>query len=467
VSELYRQPPASIEAEQAVLGACLISERAIDDALTVLDGDEWYHAPHRAIWQALTWLRNEGIAADQITVADELQHLGKLDEAGGHVYLARLASETATARNAGHHARIVRRLWQAREFIARAQAFAARAYDGRDDVTALLQAAQADLAKLEGAGDQQTPDYDAVLADTLARLETLLASGGALPGLPTGFPELDRLTGGWQPGSLVIIAARPSVGKSALALLEADVAARAGHAVVIFSVEMPRWQLGQRHLAMACNVACDAIRLGTVSPEELATLKRTKGELGKLPITIDDRQDVSMADIATTCRKHHRAGKLALVIVDYLQELRAHGRADNREQEVAGIARAAKRLARELAVPVLLLSQLSRDIEHRADQRPQLSDLRESGAIEQEADVAMFISRPEMHNRDTLVFRHHGEEVELPSAGLAELIVAKNRNGARGSLLARWDEAITAFSPYTLDTRHTEVAWAGGYHDND
>lgn len=469
MNELERQPPANVEAEQSCLGACLISAAAIDEVAAVLTrGDEWYHLPHRHIWQALTWLHGEGVSVDQITVGDELRHLGKLEEAGGLVYLAQLTAGVATARNAGYHAKIIRSLWTARELISRAQTAAAAAYLGEQDIAALLASTQAAIGELVAdSGNGHIRPYAEIQVAAMTRIAALAAVGGPLSGLPTGFPALDRRTGGWHGGELVILAARPSVGKSALAMNFADTVAQTGVEVDFFSLEMSDEQLACRHLAANADIPAEAIRHGRLTPEEVASVRAASARLAKLPIWIDHRGSLSLADIAASCRRRARGGKLGLIVVDYLQLVRPAGRADSREQEVSQVSRAAKGLAKELDVPVILLSQLNRAVESRPDRRPQLSDLRESGAIEQDADMVLFIHRPELAGKATFDYhlppseRQSGQSdvVQLPSAGMAELVIGKHRNGAGGSVLMRWEEDVVSFSPFELETRRAAPAW--------
>lgn len=462
MTDFERMPPADISAEQAVLGACLVSERATEEAMAVLAiddnlGQEFYNGPHRSIWQAIVRLRESGSAVDQLTVGDRLKAAGVLDEAGGLVYVAYLASETVTAANVTYHARLVRKAWVRRRIIESAAKLTQQAYEEREDTEELLESAESTLSSLTLDNPDDFEAFDVVVSNTLDAIQSVFANKGKLPGISTGFPDIDARTGGLTDGHLILIASRPSVGKTSLGLKIANTAASVGKRVGIFSLEMPKQDLTTRLLSIRSKVPLMDLRMGHLTDQDWLYVSQQVSPLSALPLLIDDRPGLSVGDIRVKCKRWQRTG-LDLVVIDYLGLIKPP-RASSREQEVAKVSAAIKGLAGELKVPVITLCQLSRKPEQRTDKRPELSDLRDSGSLEADADVVLFIHRPEMSRIKEFPFWSDGQEITIPSHGMAEFIIAKQRNGPTFSTLARWDQSLTNFSPYQLDTRHEESSY--------
>ena len=430
----YRLPPHATDAEQAVLGSLLIDPEAVEVVLPLLRPDDWYHPKHRTIYQAVVALHEQGTAVDFRTVVDALT-AAQLSAVGGDTYLASLLTVVPSSIHAAHYAETVRRCAVQRRLIEAAGQIAKLGYQETDVAAALAQAESI----LFGV-TQQTGGRDFVLLrDALAAaLEatpvnpttgeiTEVPSGR----LPTGFIDLDKLLGGLAAGDLLLLAARPSVGKSAIALAIAQhMAQHSLAAVAIFSLEMSAHQIAERLLAMQSRVDATRLRSGQLNRAELAQVVEAAHALGQLAIWIDDSSALRLPEIRARARRLHAEQPLALVIVDYLQLLEAGG--ENRVQEVAAISRGLKALARDLKLPVLALSQLSRASEQRADHRPLLSDLRDSGSLEQDADVVLFLHRPDRYD-------------EAAERGVAEVHVAKHRNGPTGMVSLYFDAPTTRF----------------------
>ena len=454
-TEPDQAPPHDPQIERAVLGACLLTPRAVERTRDLLRPESFYLLPHQLVYSVCLGLYDRSEAIDQLTTAAELKRRDQLDEAGGVVYLAQLAAEVVTSANCEYHARIVAELALRRRVLALNAQIARRAMDLSLTAAEVVSEMETRLVELQGGNaDPGLQSHEQVLAATLAGLEALAQQRGQLTGVTSGLRALDRLTGGWQPGDLVVVGARPGMGKTALSLLWADQAARAGKTVVYVSLEMLATQLGQRYLCMSADLNLQRVRTGSLSPAEWRSITKTAANTAHLPLWIHDRSDLSAMEIRGHCRRLQREHGLGLVIVDYLQLLRADERAETREREVANMSRAMKRLAKELGVPVIVLSQLSRALEGRPDRRPRLADLRESGSLEQDADVVLMVYRPEVYGIDVV-------EVEgrrLPSEGLAELIVAKQRNGPAGeSIWLQWLAEYTRFEERMVEPERIEV----------
>ena len=432
---IERLPPHAIETEQSVLAACMIDSRAVARAAVILQGDPdaiWYHRPHALVWQAVYDLWDEGEPTDSVTIADRLRVAGTLEAAGGWEYVHGLEQGAFTAANVAHHARTVLGKARARRLIEiGAQLCKAGYADG--DLPAVVTLAVDDLWSLTA---ERTADAwvsgDSAVSEAMDAYRKAKESGGALSGVPTGLLDLDRLTGGWQPGDLVLIGARPGMGKTSLAVTSALAAAKAGHAVGLVSLEMSRRQVGQRILAQAAGISLTVIRTGQGSEIAEAGLQDVVEKTKGAPIWIDDSPGLSVSDLRARVRHlvHRREAKL--VIVDYLQLLDPDERSESSERETREISKALKRLAREAQVPVIALCQLSRQSEGRADKRPQLSDLRYSGSLEQDADLVLLLHRPEAYG---ILEDAEGKSTE----GRAEVILAKHRQGATAVVSAYWD----------------------------
>ena len=437
--DLGRMPPQAVEVEQAVLGAMMLEQRAIVRAVEILDESCFYHAPHSRIFAAMSTLFEQGTAVDQLTLTEELKRRGQLDDVGGVVYLAKLGSEVATTANIDFHARIVFEKALSRKLIETASGVIERAYAADEDVQTLLDNAEQQLFTLsENQIGEGFEPLEKVMGETFEHLEHVHAGAGTVLGVDTGFRELNDQMSGFQKGDLIILAARPSVGKTAFALtLARNAAVDAGVGMAIFSLEMSKMQLAQRLLSVETKVDLHKLRTGRLSDEDWMNLTHNIERLARAPIYIDDTPGISVLEARAKARRLQREHGVGMVIIDYLQLMSGHVRAQSREQEISHISRGLKAMAKELDVPVLALSQLSRAVESRTDRRPQLSDLRESGSLEQDADVVMFIYRPEMYDLKS----PDGESLE----GLAQIIIGKQRNGPVGAVDLMWNKESATY----------------------
>ena len=424
-----RALPQAIDVERAVLGAMLIDNLAINRVVEVL-GDEtaFYHVPHRKIYAAIQKLADRGEPIDQVILTEELTRKGQLGDVGGAVFIAGLAAEMATAAHVEYHAHIVLERAQRRRLIDASTQTIAESYQETEDIREIIDRAEQRVFKIaEGELGQGVVSLSSVMADTFAAIERAQEHAGALSGVTTGYTELDEITAGLQASDLIILAARPSMGKTALTLCMARNAAVKGHVPVLyFSLEMAVQQLAQRLLCSEARVSSHRLRTGKLSEEEWQRLSEWTGKLIEAPIFIDDTAGISVMEMRAKARRAKAEHKIGLIIVDYLQLMTVSERMGNREQEIAHISRSLKGLAKELSVPVIACSQLSRAVENRTDKRPQLSDLRESGSLEQDADVVMFLFRPEVYGIP--------DEEGNTQEGVAEIIVGKQRSGPIGSL---------------------------------
>ena len=438
-SDLQRLPPQAVEVEQAVLGAMLIDQRAVGRAIEILDEGAFYHGPHARIYQAIIALYERNEAIDQLTLGEELRRRGQLEEVGGVVYLATLAAEVATAANIDHHAKIVLDKGLSRSLIETAAEISSRAFEGQTEVNELIDWSERSIFSLsERRLNQGFEPIESVLHDTFEHIEKAHNRVSSVSGVDTGFADLNDMTSGFQPGDLIIMAARPSVGKTALALsLARNAAVDHGVGVAVFSLEMSRQQVAQRLLCVETKVDLHKLRTGRLSEEDWMHLTRHVGRLAQAPIYIDDTPGITVLEARAKSRRLQRERGIGMIVIDYMQLMGSHQNYGSREQEVSNISRGLKGLAKELNVPVLSLSQLSRATEARTDRRPQLSDLRESGSIEQDADVVTFIYRPDLYGLKTA----EGGSLE----GVAEIIVGKQRNGPTGSVQLMWNADSATF----------------------
>lgn len=414
-----RVPPQSIEAEQSVLGSILIDRDALIKAAEMLEPDHFYREAHRHIFEAALYLFERGEAVDVVTAAERLKQCGRLEECGGISYLGTLANSVPTAANVDYYARIVEEKAVLRNLIRAGTDIVGRSFAAREDAETLLDEAQQLIFQVaQKRSDQGYYPLKQVLMDTIEQIEHVYAQKSGVTGVPTGFKDLDDLTAGLQPSDLIVVAARPSMGKTMFCLNILRNAA-VGHQIpgLIFSLEMSREQVAQRLLCAEAGVDSQRLRTGFLADSDWTKMSHALGRLSEAPIYIDDTPSASVMEIRAKARRLKAEKDLGLVIVDYLQLVQSRGRTENRQQEISDISRSLKALARELKVPVVAASQLSRAVEQRTDRRPLLSDLRESGAIEQDADVVAFIYRDEYYNRDT------------DRRNIAEIIIAKQRNG--------------------------------------
>ncbi len=438
-----RVPPHNIDAERALLGALLLSRDAVAAAAEVIPGaDVFYRPAHAHIYEAVSVLTAKGEVADPITVADELRRRDLLDGAGGTAALVDLQADAPGTANAAHYARIVRDHSLLRRLIGAAGSISESAYGLPEDVRKVVDQAESlvfDIARHEGEGS--TARLTDLLGDTLTRIEELHDRGSEITGTPTGYHDLDEMTAGLQPGALVVVGARPAMGKTALALgMAANAALRGDHSILLFSLEMSKVELVQRILCADARVDSTKIRNGRLSDPDWNAIAASMGRLGDAKIWIDDNPNVSIMEIRSKARRlRSEIGSLGMVVVDYIQLMTGRNSAESRQVEVAEISRGLKLLARELECPVVALAQLNRSLEQRADKRPMLSDLRESGSLEQDADVVMFLYREEVY------------EPTPENAGLAEVIVAKQRNGPTGVAHLSFLGHLTRFESMARD----------------
>ncbi len=442
-----RQAPWSNEAEQAVLGAMLLDQDAALKAAEFLDDTMFYREGHRLLFRAMIALTERGDVIDPVTLRDELARRGDLDRAGGMEYVAALIDVVPTAANVDYHAKIVRDKAVLRRLVEAATGIIQDVYDGRGTAGEVLDNAEHRVFQV--AQFRRSEEFSRIkelIWPTMERIEQLQSGAGSVTGVPSGFLDLDRLTAGFQRADLVIIAARPSMGKTALALnIVQHAAIEHNVGVAIFSLEMSKDALVQRLLCSEGLVDAQRLRRGQLRDDDYPKLARAAGLLGTAPIWIDDSAALTPLAMRSKARRLKAEHDIALVIVDYLQLMQGPGDSENRQQEISYISRSLKALAKELDVPVVAISQLSRAPEQRGGEhrRPQLSDLRESGAIEQDADVVCFIYRQEFY--DGPVDPKSNESIE----GIAEVIVGKQRNGPTGTVKLHFKKEYTRFDNYT------------------
>jgi replicative DNA helicase len=420
LAEPARVPPQNVEAEEYVLGAMLLAPGAIGAVSEICRAEDFYRQSHGRIYRAALALYGRGEPVDAITLTDELDKLGELEEVGGRSRIHELAALVPASANAGHYARIVHEMATLRGLITCGQEIADLGYDRPGEVVDLVdRAEQIVFAISQSRVSSEFTHIEQLLKESFERITALYEAGVEITGVASGFRDIDRITSGFQPGNLVIIAARPSMGKSALALcMAANMGVRLNIPVALFTLEMSKSEVTQRLMCSEAKVESQKLRSGKLSPEDWPRLTAACDKLARAPIYVDDTGSITMMEIRSKARRlKTREPKLGMIIVDYLQLMTSGSSVENRVQEVSQISRNLKVLARDLEVPILALSQLSRAVEQRSDKRPILSDLRESGAIEQDADIVGFIYRDEYYND------------ESDQQGLAELIVAKHRNG--------------------------------------
>lgn len=443
-----RVPPQNIEAEQAVLGAMLIDKEAIAKATEVLLADDFYREAHRVIFSAMLELYNKNEAVDMVTVTEILKRDNKLEDIGGIAYITSLANVVLTAANVNYHAEIVAEKSVLRQLVRVSTEIAAMGYEANEDVGTLLDTAESRI--LEISNRKKKNDFTAIndiLMDSVQSIESLLQNKGGLTGLPAGFADLDKLTSGLHPSDFIILAARPSMGKTALALnIVQNVALRAHkviggepRSVAFFSLEMSKEQLVNRMLCAEAGIDSQRLRVGEMHDEDWTHLWDACDTMSRAKIYIDDTAGITAMDMRSRARRLKAEHGLDLIVVDYLQLMQGSGKRNNsgdRQQEVSEISRSLKALARELDVPVLALSQLSRSVESRQVKRPMLSDLRESGSLEQDADIVAFLYREDYYNPET-ENKH------------TELIIAKHRNGPVDTVNLFFQKQFTKFVGFT------------------
>ena len=432
-----RIPPHSQDAERSVIGSCLQSRTALADVAEILKPDDFYDNANKTIYSAILDMFKLGRSVDIVTVAEELRNRKLLEAAGSSTYIATLAGEVPEVVNAAEYARIVREKSMLRQLILAAEEIKAKSYDTRTETESILDYAERSIFSL--AQSSQKRDYQKlkdILVKDIMLIDEASRSDGTVTGVTTGFRELDKITAGLHPSDLIILAARPAMGKTSFALNIAQNAAIKGNAsVLIFDLEMADVQLGMRLLSMESNVEMDKLKKGTLSPyEDWPKVQEAMERLGNANIAIDDTPSLSIFEIKNKCRRKKAEDGLDLVIIDYLQLMSIEGRTESRQQEISQLSRELKLLAREIDCPVIVLSQLSRAPELRQNKRPMLSDLRESGSIEQDADIVIFLYRDDYYNEDS----------ENP--GVCEVNIAKHRNGEVGTIDLTWVARYTKFA---------------------
>ncbi len=433
---LDRIPPQNQEAEESLLGSMLISADVIPIVTEVVKAEDFYREAHQKIFQGVVDLYSRGEPADPITLAEELKTKGILEGVGGKPYIHTLISSVPTAANAKYYAEIIERNAVIRGLIRAGTEIVKQGYEAPEDVEATIDKAENLIFNVSQRriSERFIPIKD-LLTESFEQIEKLYEKRTHVTGLPTGFVELDKLTSGLHPSDLIVIAARPSMGKTSLALgVVANLGLQYKVPVAAFSLEMSRHQLAQRLMCAEARVDAQTLRTGTLKEEDWPKLSNAVGRLAEAPIFIDDTANITIMEVRAKARRLMARENLGLIVVDYLQLMQGDARSENRQQEISEISRALKILGRELNVPVIAISQLSRAVEQRQDKRPLLSDLRESGAIEQDADLVLFIYRDDYYHRDS------------DDKGVAEIIISKHRNGPTGLVKLAFLEHYTKFA---------------------
>jgi len=434
--------PVQMAAEQSVLGAMILDNSVISTIAAQLRPDDFYGEPHQHIFETIVNLRDENSPVDLVSLSEALRRNKWLVSAGGSEYLTQLLDAVPTSANAQHYATIVKEHSMRRQLIRASADIARIAYEGADDVNEILD--RSEKAVFEISQKRAVRNYHHIsrlLSDTLVKLDEAARMKGRITGVPSGFPDLDRMTGGFQNTDLIILAARPAMGKTSLALNFCTNAAKAGVGVGIFSLEMAGEQLAQRILCSEAMVDLKNFRMGLLEDQDWDNLSEVIEPLNRAPIYVDDTPSISMMELKSKARRMKMEHDIGIILVDYLQ-LITGGNSESRQQQIASFSMELKSLARELRVPVIALSQLSRKTEERPDHKPKLSDLRESGSLEQDADIVMFINREEVYKPET------------DRKNIADLIIAKHRNGSIGEVELSWLGKFTKFGSLS------------GYHEN-
>ena len=431
-----RIPPHNEEAERSVLGAVMLNKDILSEVLEEVTADDFYNESHREIFRAIWELYKENTAVDMLTVCEELKKRKALDMAGGRAYIATLTAEVPSTANAVEYAKIVAEKATLRQMIRTSEDITEKGYDAKMDAGEILDYAESGIFKI--AQKRQKNDYakiQDVLLTNIKIIDQAAQNKDKIVGIPTGFKDLDEKTSGLQRSDLIIVAARPAMGKTAFALnIAQQSAVKAGSSVIIFSLEMSKEQLGQRLLAMQARVEMQKLKQGDLDRKDWDRITMALDELNNTKIVIDDTPGISIMEMRNKCRRLKADQGLDLVVVDYLQLMSMQGKTDNRQQEISTISRNLKLLAREMDCPVIVLSQLSRAPEQRQDHRPILSDLRESGSIEQDADIVIFLYRDDYYNENT------------DKPGVCEVNIAKHRSGPTDKVELTWVSRYTKFS---------------------
>lgn len=433
---LKRVLPHSLEAEQSVIGSMIMDREAIVAASEILTSEDFYSKQFGVLFEAMAGLNEEGKPVDLITLQDRLKEMDVPPQASSLEFIRDLITAVPTSANIKHYANIVAEKSTLRKLIKLNEEIANTCYVGKESLDVILEETEKKVFNLvQRRGTEDFVPIRQVVLNAIEKIEIASRNNGAVTGIATGFIDLDYRTAGMQPSDLILLAARPSMGKTAFVLnIAQHVAFKLNHTVAVFSLEMSKEQLVNRLFSLESRVDSQHIRTGQLSDSEWENLIESAGVIGKSNLIIDDTPGISIAELRSKCRKYKLEHDLKMIIIDYLQLMSGSGKSDSRQQEISDISRSLKALARELSVPVIALSQLSRAVEQRPDHRPMLSDLRESGAIEQDADVVMFIYRDDYYNKDT------------ERKDIAEIIIAKQRNGPIGTVELAWLPNYTKFA---------------------
>lgn len=430
--------PQNIDAEKAVLAAMILDSEVVEEALARLKKEAFYRPAHQKIFESVSELYTRNIPVDQLSLADRLEARGDLEAVGGKAYIIELASNSFALANWAHHAQIVTRQSLLRDLISASTRITALGYDAPDDLNSVVEEAEKLIFSVTNKRvDSNFKSISELMGDSIALLEEMADNKSHLLGVPTGFRDIDNLLAGMRGGDLIILAARPGVGKTSFALNVASNAAKAGTSVAFFSLEMPSAQLVQRILCSEGRVELSHMRTGRLTEADWAQLIQACSNLDKSDFSIDDTPALSILELRAKARRQLRNAQKGLIVIDYLQLMQSSGQQKDRHLEVGEISRGLKVLAKELNMPVIALSQLSRSVESRTSKRPQLSDLRESGSIEQDADVVMFIDRS--------LSEDEASNDKRPDLGTAEIIVGKHRNGATADITLAFVPEYTKF----------------------
>jgi len=440
---VHRLPPQSIEAEESTISAILIDNNMLLDVIEILSPGDFYRTAHGKIYESILELFNQNEPIDLVTLANSLKERGQLEDVGGATYLARLVDTVPLAVNAQHYAQIVHDKASLRRLIEKTNIISRRCYEDRGNIDELIDFAETSIFEISESKSRQSFHHlSKLIENNIDTLEERQGNKALITGVPTGFSQLDNKTSGFQNSDLIIIAARPSMGKTALALNIAKYCAvDAGIPVAVFSLEMSKEQLSMRMLSTAASLDSTKLRSGFISQEDWMRLTDAAGSLSNAPIFIDDSPNISAMEIRAKARRLKMDKKIGMIIIDYLQLMQTSSTAERRDLAISEISRSLKALAKELNIPVVALSQLNRMLEQRSDKRPQLSDLRESGALEQDSDVVAFIYRDEVYNKDE----------NNPNKGIAEIILAKQRNGPIGTIFLTFLNSYTRFENSAAD----------------
>ena len=455
---IERLPPQALDMEEVLLGSIMQDKDALADVIDTLSPDSFYKPQNQAIFSAIRDLFSKSQPVDIITVCEQLRRNDKLDFVGGPYYISQLTMRVGSTANVEHYARIVAEKYLARELIRTSTETIKRAYDSSNDVFDLIDGAEKELFGITEKNLRRSYDTMATLtAAAMRQLEHISKQDGGLVGVPSGFSGLDRLTAGWQKSDLIILAARPAMGKTAFMLNLARNAAKNKKAVGIFSLEMSSLQLVNRLITAETGISSEKLRRADLRKDEWLMLTQKMDIIANMPIFMDDTPAINIFELRAKCRRLKMQHNVELIIIDYLQLMSGDAKTQksggNREQEISTISRSLKAIAKELDIPIIALSQLSREVEKRGgDKRPQLSDLRESGAIEQDADMVMFLYRPEYYGITQ-------DEEGAPTTGITEVIVAKHRNGALATVKTYFRKDRMQFT----DAQSTDA----DYTDND